>query len=285
LLIFCVCLGKVVFNLLPCFLSCALSLHLIKPVLDRFINVMSCAFSMSRHSFHEKYLQQMIWSVFLFSVISGALLLLSAAGNAAEPVQIPAGSTIIHNISVVNTGKGTAFNVAEENLQARIRGNLLMAMSNKFNYLVLATGNKSELSVGYATLYGDMCGGLAVISDLFKTTVYELAEYVNKKAGKEIIPPATITKEPSAELREGQKDSDSLPVYPVLDPILKAYVEDEKSKEEIIALGFPEEVVAKVIKMVDRNEYKRQQAALGLRITPRAFGSGRRMPITNGWKE
>lgn len=181
--------------------------------------------------------------------------------------------------------KGTAFNVAEENLQARIRGNLLMAMSNKFNYLVLATGNKSELSVGYATLYGDMCGGLAVISDLFKTTVYELAEYVNKKAGKEIIPQATITKEPSAELREGQKDSDSLPVYPVLDPILKAYVEDEKSKEEIIALGFPEEVVAKVIKMVDRNEYKRQQAALGLRITPRAFGSGRRMPITNGWKE
>src|SRR3989344_1244289 len=181
--------------------------------------------------------------------------------------------------------KGTAFNVAEENIQARIRGNLLMAMSNKFNYLVLTTGNKSELSVGYATLYGDMCGGLAVISDLFKTTVYELSEYVNAKAGKEIIPKVVITKEPSAELREGQKDSDSLPIYAVLDPILKAYVEDEKSKDEITDLGFDKEVVSKVIRLVDRNEYKRQQAALGLRITPRAFGSGRRMPITNGWKE
>lgn len=181
--------------------------------------------------------------------------------------------------------KGTAFNVAEENVQARIRGNLLMAMSNKFNYLVLATGNKSELSVGYATLYGDMCGGLAVISDLFKNTVYELSRYVNQKANREIIPVAIINKEPSAELREDQKDSDSLPVYPVLDPILKAYVEDEKSKEEIIALGFDKTVVERIIKMVDRNEYKRQQAALGLRITPRAFGSGRRIPITNGWKE
>lgn len=179
--------------------------------------------------------------------------------------------------------RGTAFNVAEENVQARIRGNLLMAMSNKFNYLVLATGNKSELSVGYATLYGDMCGGLAVISDLFKNTVYELSRYVNKKAGKETIPNSIIDKEPSAELRENQKDSDSLPVYPILDPILKAYVEDEKSKEEIMAMGFEEAIVSKVIKMVDRNEYKRQQAALGLRITPRAFGSGRRMPITNGW--
>src|SRR3989344_1848843 len=181
--------------------------------------------------------------------------------------------------------KGTAFNVAEENIQARIRGNLLMAMSNKFNYLVLTTGNKSELSVGYATLYGDMCGGLAVISDLFKTTVYDLSEYVNKKAGKEIIPNLIITKEPSAELREGQKDSDSLPIYAVLDPILKAYVEDEKSKDEITDLGFDKEVVSKVIRLVDRNEYKRQLAALGLRITPRAFASGRRMPITNGWKE
>ena len=181
--------------------------------------------------------------------------------------------------------QGTTFNVAEENIQARIRGNLLMAMSNKFGYLVLATGNKSELSVGYATLYGDMCGGLAVISDVFKTMVYELSDHVNQKAGKEIIPLAIIDKEPSAELRDNQKDSDSLPVYPVLDPILKAYVEDEKSKEEIMALGFEEITVSKVIKMVDRNEYKRQQAALGLRITPRAFGSGRRMPITNGWKE
>ncbi len=179
----------------------------------------------------------------------------------------------------------TSFNVAEENIQARIRGNLLMALSNKFGYLVLATGNKSELSVGYATLYGDMCGGLAVISDVFKGMVYELSHHVNRKAGREIIPAAIIEKEPSAELRDNQKDSDSLPVYPILDPILKAYVEDEKSKEEIVALGFEEKIVSKVIKMVDRNEYKRQQAALGLRITPRAFGSGRRMPITNGWKE
>ena len=160
-----------------------------------------------------------------------------------------------------------------------------MALSNKFGYLVLATGNKSELSVGYATLYGDMCGGLAVISDVFKGVVYELSHYINEKAGREIIPRAIIEKEPSAELRENQKDSDSLPIYPILDPILKAYVEDEKSREEIVALGYDEKIVSKVIKMVDRNEYKRQQAALGLRITPRAFGSGRRMPITNRWRE
>ena len=181
--------------------------------------------------------------------------------------------------------QGTPFNVAEENIQARIRGNLLMALSNKFGYLVLATGNKSELSVGYATLYGDMCGGLAVISDVFKTTVYDLAQHINTTAGREIIPIATIKKEPSAELRDNQKDSDSLPIYAVLDPILKAYVEEEKSKEEIMTLGFDETTVSKVTKMVDRNEYKRQQAALGLRITPRAFGSGRRMPITNGWRK
>jgi len=149
----------------------------------------------------------------------------------------------------------------------------------------LATGNKSELSVGYATLYGDMCGGLAVISDVFKTTVYDLAQHINTTAGREIIPIATIKKEPSAELRDNQKDSDSLPIYAVLDPILKAYVEEEKSKEEIMTLGFDETTVSKVTKMVDRNEYKRQQAALGLRITPRAFGSGRRMPITNGWRK
>lgn len=179
---------------------------------------------------------------------------------------------------------GTSFNVAEENIQARIRGNILMAMSNKFGHLVLATGNKSELSVGYATLYGDMAGGLAVISDIFKTTVYELCHYINQMRSKEIIPKTIIDKAPSAELRDNQKDSDSLPEYPVLDPILKAYVEEEKSKEEIIALGFNAAIVERVMKMVDRNEYKRQQAALGFRITPRAFGYGRRMPITNGWK-
>ncbi len=183
---------------------------------------------------------------------------------------------------------GTAFNVAEENIQARIRGNLLMALSNKFGYLVLATGNKSELSVGYATLYGDMAGGLAVISDVFKVMVYQLCSYINqvnqvKRFG--FIPQSIIDKAPSAELRDNQKDSDSLPEYPILDPILRAYVEEEKSKEEIIALGFDPATVERVLRLVDRNEYKRQQAALGLRITPRAFGSGRRIPITNGWRE
>ena len=181
--------------------------------------------------------------------------------------------------------KGTEFNVAEENLQARARGNLLMALSNKFGYLVLATGNKSEFSVGYSTLYGDMAGGLSVISDLFKTTVYKLCRYINTAKGREIIPEAIITKAPSAELREDQKDSDSLPEYDILDPILLAYVEHDKSLREIIAMGFEEATVRRVIAMVDRNEYKRQQAALGLRITPRAFGQGRRMPITNRWRE
>ena len=179
----------------------------------------------------------------------------------------------------------TEFNVAEENIQARIRGNILMALSNKFGYLVLTTGNKSESSVGYSTLYGDMAGGLAVISDVLKNKVYELSYYINEIKGKEIIPVSTITKPPSAELREDQKDSDSLPEYDVLDPILKAYVEEDLSKEEIIRLGFNEDMVTRIINLVDRNEYKRQQAALGLRITSRAFGQGRRMPITNRWKD
>jgi NAD+ synthase (glutamine-hydrolysing) len=179
----------------------------------------------------------------------------------------------------------TQFNVAEENIQARIRGNILMALSNKFGYLVLTTGNKSESSVGYSTLYGDMAGGLAVISDVLKTKVYELSTYINKVKGKEIIPVSTITKPPSAELRDDQKDSDSLPEYDILDPILKAYVEDDLSKEKIIGLGFDEAIVRRIINLVDRNEYKRQQAALGLRITSRAFGQGRRMPITNRWKD
>ena len=179
----------------------------------------------------------------------------------------------------------TEFNVAEENIQARIRGNLLMAVSNKFGYLVLTTGNKSELSVGYATLYGDMAGGLAVISDVLKTKVYRLSKFINEEKGREIIPVSTITKEPSAELRDNQKDSDSLPPYEVLDPIINLYVECDKSREEIIKEGFEPALVTKVIRMIDRNEYKRQQAALGIKITHRAFGSGRRMPITNNWRE
>ena len=180
--------------------------------------------------------------------------------------------------------KGTEPDVTEENIQARIRGNILMALSNKFGYLVLSTGNKSELAVGYCTLYGDMSGGLAVISDVPKTTVYKLARYINASNKKEIIPESIIVKAPSAELKEGQKDADSLPPYEVLDPILHAYIEENRSREEIIEMGFDARVVSDVIWRVDHNEYKRQQAPIGIKITPKAFGSGRRMPITNRYK-
>jgi len=181
--------------------------------------------------------------------------------------------------------KDTTPDVTEENIQARIRGNVLMALSNKFGYLVLSTGNKSELAVGYCTLYGDMSGGLAAISDVPKTTVYKLAEYYNTLKGAEVIPHSIIVKAPSAELRAGQKDTDSLPPYEVLDPILHAYIEENKSKEEIIEMGFDAEVVSEVIWKVDHNEYKRQQAPIGIKITPKAFGTGRRMPITNRYNE
>jgi NAD+ synthase (glutamine-hydrolysing) len=171
-----------------------------------------------------------------------------------------------------------AADVTEENVQARIRGSLLMAMSNKFGALVLTTGNKSEIGVGYCTLYGDMCGGLAVISDVPKTLVYRLARYVNSRVP--VIPESTLEKPPSAELRPDQKDSDSLPPYDVLDTILEAYVEDNQPPEAIAAEhGFDPALVRKVAGMVDRNEYKRQQAAPGLKISPKAFGFGRRYPI------
>jgi NAD+ synthase (glutamine-hydrolysing) len=167
--------------------------------------------------------------------------------------------------------------VAEENIQARIRGNILMALSNKFGYLVLSTGNKSELAVGYCTLYGDMSGGLAVISDVPKTMVYALARYVNRE--REIIPQACFDKPPSAELRPNQTDQDTLPPYPILDQILHDYVEEGRSAQEIIAQGFDEATVHWVVRTVDRNEYKRHQAAPGLRVTSKAFGVGRRMPL------
>jgi NAD+ synthase (glutamine-hydrolysing) len=167
--------------------------------------------------------------------------------------------------------------IAEENIQARIRGNILMALSNKFGYLVLSTGNKSEMAVGYCTLYGDMSGGLSVISDVPKTLVYKLAEYINRN--KEIIPQATITKPPSAELRANQTDQDSLPSYEILDQILQYYFEDGLSTDEIIAKGFAKETVTWVIKAVVLSEYKRRQAAPGLKVTSKAFGIGRRMPI------
>jgi NAD+ synthase (glutamine-hydrolysing) len=171
--------------------------------------------------------------------------------------------------------------LAAENIQARIRGNLMMALSNKHGWLVLTTGNKSEMSVGYATLYGDMAGGFAVIKDVPKTLVYELVRHRNERAGRELVPASVLDREPSAELRPDQLDSDSLPPYELLDHILAAYVERDEGREEMIAAGMPASVVDEVIRMVDHSEYKRRQAAPGVRITPKAFGRDRRLPITN----
>ena len=172
----------------------------------------------------------------------------------------------------------------EENLQARIRGNILMAFSNKFGWLVLTTGNKSEMSVGYATLYGDMAGGFAVIKDVPKTMVYELCKWKNNKEGRAVIPERVLWKEPSAELKADQKDTDTLPPYHVLDPILKAYIEDDKSFEEILSLGCEVECARNVIRMIDKSEYKRRQSPPGIKITLRAFGRDRRFPITNRYR-
>ncbi|HEX9205602.1 MAG TPA: NAD+ synthase [Candidatus Deferrimicrobiaceae bacterium] len=169
----------------------------------------------------------------------------------------------------------------EENLQARIRGTILMALSNKFGEVVLTTGNKSEMSVGYATLYGDMAGGFAVIKDVFKTMVYRVSRWYNASRGRDVIPERVLTKPPSAELKPGQRDSDSLPEYEVLDPILKMYVEEDRSVPEMVEAGHPEAVVRRVVSLVDRSEYKRRQAPPGVKITPRALGKDRRMPITN----
>ena len=174
--------------------------------------------------------------------------------------------------------------IAYENLQARIRGCILMSLSNQFNALVLTTGNKSETAVGYTTLYGDTAGGFGVIKDVFKTTVYQLAEHVNSMAGREIIPRGVITRAPSAELRPDQKDSDSLPDYDLLDRILKGYVEEDKSIAQLAEQGLPEDVVNAVVRLVDRNEYKRRLSPPGIRITPKAFGKDRRLPITNRYR-
>jgi len=175
--------------------------------------------------------------------------------------------------------------IAYENLQARIRGCILMSLSNRFGSLVLTTGNKSETAVGYSTLYGDTAGGFGVIKDVPKTTVYELAEHINKIGGRKIIPEDVITRPPSAELRPDQKDSDSLPEYDLLDRILKGYVEEDKSIAELVGQGLPEDVVSKVIRMVDRNEYKRRLSPPGIKITPKAFGKDRRLPITNRYSD
>jgi NAD+ synthase (glutamine-hydrolysing) len=181
--------------------------------------------------------------------------------------------------------KDTQPDVTEENIQARVRGNILFALSNKFGWLVLACSNKSETATGYTTLYGDMAGGFIPLKDVPKTLVIELARYKNRQAGKEVIPAAVLTKAPSAELRPDQKDIDTLPPYEVLDPILKAYVEDDVTIDQIIALGFDHDMVKKVARLVDRSEYKRRQTAPGIKITPRDFGRDRRLPITNQFRE
>ena len=174
--------------------------------------------------------------------------------------------------------------VAEENLQARIRGTIAMALSNKFGWLLVASGNKSELSVGYATLYGDMAGGFALLKDVFKTDVFRLARHLNERAGRELVPQSTIDRAPSAELREGQLDEDSLPPYPELDRVLEAYVEDDRSLDELSSDGFDPGVVARAVALVDRAEYKRRQAPPGVRLRSKAFGRDRRTPITNRWR-
>jgi NAD+ synthase (glutamine-hydrolysing) len=180
--------------------------------------------------------------------------------------------------------EGRAPDITEENLQARIRGNYLMALSNKFGWLVLTTGNKSEVSVGYSTLYGDTAGGFSVLKDVWKTMVYQLALYRNRGGGRAPIPERTITRPPSAELRENQTDQDSLPPYDVLDPILRMYVEEDRAIQEIADVGYDVELVRRIVRMVDDAEYKRRQSPPGVKITPRAFGKDRRLPITSRWR-
>jgi NAD+ synthase (glutamine-hydrolysing) len=184
---------------------------------------------------------------------------------------------------LAETFAGTEPGLAEENLQARVRGTIIMTMSNKFGWLVLTTGNKSEMATGYSTLYGDMAGGFAVIKDVPKMLVYALCEDVNRRAGREIVPRAVIEKPPSAELRPDQRDDDSLPPYDVLDQILEAYVEEDRSVADLVAAGFDRDTVERVARLVDRAEYKRRQAPPGVRVSPKAFGKDRRLPITNRW--
>jgi len=186
--------------------------------------------------------------------------------------------------ALADTFEGLDADITEENLQARIRGTLLMALSNKFGWLVVATGNKSELSVGYATLYGDMAGGFALLKDVFKTDVFRLATHLNERAERELIPRTIIERAPSAELRDNQLDQDSLPPYPALDKVLEAYVEEDRSHEELTTDGFEQDVVDRAIALIDRAEYKRRQAPPGVKLRPKAFGRDRRTPITNRWR-
>jgi NAD+ synthase (glutamine-hydrolysing) len=206
-----------------------------------------------------------------------------AANLGIEYITLPIQDEVAaYNKTLAHAFAGKPEDVTEENIQSRVRGNLLMALSNKFGWLVLTTGNKSEYSVGYTTLYGDMAGGFAVLKDVPKTLVYEVARFRNgAPGGRPWIPGRTIEREPTAELRPGQKDTDTLPPYDVLDPILKAYVEEDWEVERIVAMGYDRALVQRVIRMVDRAEYKRRQAPPGIRITPRALGKDRRLPITN----
>jgi NAD+ synthase (glutamine-hydrolysing) len=201
-----------------------------------------------------------------------------------ELLQVPIKRAHAAYLEMLDDAFGPAeMGLAEENIQARIRGNLLMAISNRYGHLVLATGNKSEMACGYATLYGDMAGGFAVLKDVFKTEVFELARYRNTLGSA--IPDNVLTKPPSAELKPNQKDEDTLPPYDVLDPILEAYIEADSDVAEIVAAGHDEAMVAEVVHMVDRAEYKRRQAPPGPKVTTKAFGRDRRLPITNRWWE
>jgi NAD+ synthase (glutamine-hydrolysing) len=205
-----------------------------------------------------------------------------AANLGAELIEIPIAEPMeAYGRALEASFEGTEPGLAEENVQARIRGNLVMALSNKFGWLVLTTGNKSELSVGYATLYGDMAGGFAVIKDVFKLLVYRLVRWRNAQEGRELIPSSVLERPPSAELRPDQLDRDSLPPYETLDPILEAYVERDEGVEALVAQGMDEETVLEVIRLVDRAEYKRRQAPPGIRVSTKAFGRDRRLPITN----
>ncbi len=229
-----------------------------------------------------------ITGVFMPSEYSSKESLEDASGLAGnlgiELLTVPIGEAFsTYKEMLKDAFAGRPADSTEENLQARIRGNLLMALSNKFGWLVLTTGNKSEMSVGYATLYGDMAGGFAVIKDVPKTLVYKVASRFNERSGATVIPERVFIKAPTAELRPNQTDQDTLPPYDVLDRILKAYVEEDRSLDEIVAMGFSKALVKKVTRMVDLSEYKRRQAPPGIKITPRAFGRDRRMPITNGY--
>jgi NAD+ synthase (glutamine-hydrolysing) len=200
-------------------------------------------------------------------------------------IELPIGPIVDSvDVTLEEAFEGREPDLAEENIQARARGLLLMALSNKFGWLVIATGNKSELSVGYATLYGDMAGGFALLKDVFKTDVFRLARHLNDHAGRELIPESTIARAPSAELRADQLDEDSLPPYPKLDEVLEAYVEQDRSREELTTDGFDTDTVERALALVDRAEYKRRQAPPGVKLRPKAFGRDRRVPITNRWR-